>query len=131
MRPSSVDPIHDRLPADLDHSSFPSRKEAMKPLHLGALLAALSCPMLAHADLALAKEKGCLICHAIDKKIVGPSYQEVAAKRTAADTDMLVLKVLKGGGGAYGTIRMPNNRDRGVSEDDAKKLVAWVLAQKK
>jgi len=103
----------------------------MKPLHLGALIASLSCPMLAHADLALAKEKGCLSCHAVDKKVIGPSYQEVAAKRSAADTDMLVQKVLKGGGGAYGTTRMPANKERGVSEDDARKLVAWVLTQKK
>ncbi len=103
----------------------------MKPLQLGVLIASLLSPMLAHADLALAKDKGCLICHAVDKKVIGPSYQEVAAKRTAADTDMLVNKVLKGGGGAYGTTRMPANKERGVSEDDAKKLIAWVLAQKK
>jgi cytochrome c len=84
----------------------------------------------AFADLALATSKNCMACHAVDKKLVGPAYKDVAAKykgdKTAADK--LAAKVIKGGSGAWGAIPMPANPQ--VNEADAKKLVAWVLNQK-
>jgi cytochrome c len=84
----------------------------------------------AFADLALATSKNCMACHAVDKKLVGPAYKDVAAKykgdKTAADK--LAAKVIKGGSGAWGAIPMPANPQ--VNEADAKKLVAWVLSQK-
>jgi cytochrome c len=83
----------------------------------------------AHADLALATSKNCMACHAVDKKLVGPAYKDVATKykgdKTAADK--LAAKVMKGGSGAWGPVPMPANPQ--VSEADAKKLVAWVLNQ--
>ena len=95
-------------------------------LSVAALLA--SAP--AFADLALATSKNCMACHAVDKKVVGPSYKDVAVKykgdKTAADK--LATKIIKGGSGAWGAIPMPANPQ--VTEADAKKLVAWVLAQK-
>lgn len=100
----------------------------MKPLYFGMLIAALSSPVFANIELA--QKKGCLMCHAIDKALIGPPYQAVAVKYTTADTDKLVQKVLKGGGGVWGTTRMPNNRDRGVSEDEARQLVNWILGLK-
>ena len=84
----------------------------------------------AFADLALATSKNCMACHAIDKKVVGPAYKDVAAKykgdKTAADK--LAAKVIKGGSGSWGAVPMPANPQ--VNEADAKKLVAWILAQK-
>ncbi len=84
----------------------------------------------ASADEALAKAKNCMSCHSIDKKIVGPSYKDVA-KKYAGQADAaakLEAKVKKGGSGVWGTIPMPPNA--AVSDADIKKLVAWVLATK-
>ena len=69
-------------------------------------------------------------CHALDKKVVGPSYKDVA-KKYAGQADAaakLEAKVKKGGSGAWGTVPMPPNP--AVSDADIKKLVAWVLAAK-
>jgi cytochrome c len=84
----------------------------------------------AFADLALATSKNCMACHAVDKKVVGPSYKDVAVKYKGDKTavDKLATKIIKGGSGAWGAIPMPANPQ--VTEADAKKLVAWVLAQK-
>ena len=83
----------------------------------------------AQADEALAKAKGCMACHAVDKKLVGPGYKEVAAKYKgdAKAPAMLAAKVKAGGKGTWGAVPMPPNN---VTEDEAKKLVAWVLSQK-
>ena len=84
----------------------------------------------AMADLQLATTKNCMACHAVDKKLVGPSYKEVAAKYAgqADAAGKLEGKVLKGGSGVWGPVPMPSNTQ--VSADEAKKLVAWILAQK-
>lgn len=84
----------------------------------------------ASADEALAKAKNCMSCHAMDKKVVGPSYKDVA-KKYAGKADaaaMLEGKVKKGGSGAWGTVPMPPNP--AISDADIKKLVAWILAIK-
>jgi sulfite dehydrogenase len=70
---------------------------------------------------------GCTGCHALDKRVVGPSFREVAAKYSAAATNQLVRKVRQGGQGAWGSVPMPPNP--GLSETDAATLVAWVLQQ--
>jgi len=97
---------------------------------LFALLAATLVTLPALADQALATSKNCMACHALDKKLVGPAYKDVAAKykgdKSAADK--LAAKVMKGGVGAWGQIPMPANPQ--VSEAEAKKLVAWVMSQK-
>ena len=84
----------------------------------------------AQADEALAKSKGCLACHAVDKKLVGPSYKDVAKKYAGDKTAeaKLVDKVKKGGSGVWGPVPMPPNA--AVSDDDLHKLVKWVLSQK-
>ena len=84
----------------------------------------------AFADEALAKSKNCMACHAVDKKVVGPAYKDVAKKYAgdAKATDMLATKIIKGGSGVWGPIPMPANAQ--VSEADAKKLVAWIMAMK-
>jgi cytochrome c len=81
------------------------------------------------ADQALATAKNCMTCHAIDKKLVGPSYKEVAAKYAGQNVvDKLAVKIMKGGSGVYGPVPMPANTQ--VNEAEAKKLAAWVLSLK-
>ena len=93
-----------------------------------AATAVVSAPAL--ADEALAKAKNCMACHAIDKKLVGPAYKDVAKKYAgdAKAVDMLATKIRKGGSGVWGTIPMPPNPQ--VNEADAKKLAAGVLSLK-
>lgn len=81
------------------------------------------------ADEALAKAKNCTTCHANDKKLIGPSYKDVAAKYKAADVPMLVDKVLNGGSGVWGAVPMTPNKAT-VSKEEAEKLVKWVLTIK-
>ena len=85
---------------------------------------------LADAGADLAKGKNCLACHAVDKKVVGPAYKDVAAKYKGDKTAeaKLIEKVQKGGTGVWGQIPMPPNPQ--VSPAEAKTLVAWVLSQK-
>ena len=82
------------------------------------------------ADMALATAKNCMACHAVDKKLVGPSYKDVAAKYTGQQdaVEKLSAKVIKGGSGVWGPIPMPANAQ--VTPDEAKKLVAWIMTQK-
>jgi len=79
---------------------------------------------------ALAKTHNCLACHGIDKKIVGPAYQEVAKKYKGdkGAEDKLFHKVKTGGSGVWGPIPMPANAPK-VNDADIKILVEWVLAQ--
>ena len=99
-----------------------------RALLIMAAVAAISAPAM--ADEALAKSKNCMACHAVDKKLVGPAYKDVAKKYAgnAKAADMLATKVIKGGSGVWGAIPMPANTQ--VSEAEAKKLVAWVLSRK-
>lgn len=92
---------------------------------LGTLVAL---PAVASPDLA--QKKNCMACHAVDKKLVGPSFKDVAAKY-AADKDAaaaLATKIQKGGVGAWGQIPMPANPQ--VSDAEAKQLATWVLGTK-
>ena len=93
-----------------------------------AALGALAAPAM--ADQALASAKNCMACHAAEKKLVGPSYKEVAVRYSNQKdaVDRLAVKIIKGGAGVWGPVPMPANAQ--VSEADAKKLAAWVLTQK-
>jgi len=84
----------------------------------------------AFASQELAQKKNCMACHAVDKKLIGPAYKDVAAKYAGQKdaVDKLAQKVLKGGSGAWGAVPMPANPQ--VSEAEAKELVAWVLKAK-
>lgn len=97
---------------------------------LFALLAAFAASAPVHADQALATSKNCMACHAMDKKLVGPAYKEVATKYAGQKdaADKLAGKIMKGGTGIWGSIPMPPNPQ--VNDADAKKLAAWILAAK-
>ena len=93
-----------------------------------AASAVVAAPAFASADLA--QKKNCMACHAIDKKLVGPAYKDVAAKY-ASQKDAaakLAEKIQKGGVGVWGQVPMPANPQ--VSADEAKTLAAWVLTVK-
>ena len=99
-----------------------------KALLFLSLSAGLAAPAL--ADLQLAQSKNCMACHAVDKKVIGPSFKDVAAKYKddKGAVDMLAGKILKGGSGVWGPVPMPANTQ--VSDAEAKKLAAWVLQAK-
>jgi cytochrome c len=82
------------------------------------------------ADQALATSKACMACHAVDKKVVGPAFKDVARKyaNTKDAPGALAIKIVKGSSGVWGAVPMPANAQ--VSEADAKKLAAWVLSLK-
>lgn len=98
------------------------------PIALAAAVCAMAAP--ASASLELAKKDRCLTCHAVDKKMMGPSFKDIAAKyKGQADAPAkLAIKVKKGGTGVWGKVPMPPNA--AASEDDVKTLVAWILATK-
>lgn len=92
------------------------------------LSVAVSTPV--RADAELIKAKNCTACHAVDKKLIGPSYKDVAAKY-AGDKDAqakLAKKIRDGGTGVWGQIPMPANPQ--VSAEEGTKLAAWILEQK-
>ena len=95
---------------------------------LGTAGLALALPSYASEELA--KKHNCLACHTIDKKVVGPSYKEVAAKyRSDPGAEAKLFdKVKKGGQGVWGQIPMPPNA--AVPDADIRALVKWILSQK-
>jgi cytochrome c len=97
----------------------------MKKLTLCALFALATTGAWANADLA--KKNNCLACHAADKKVVGPSYQDVAKKYAGqADADNALAKSIKAGGsGKWGPVPMPPQAQ--LSDADAKALAVWIL----
>ena len=100
----------------------------MKAVYVAMMAAGVVMAGQVQADEALAKAKNCMACHAVDKKLVGPAYKEVAAKYKGdkAAEAKLVDKVKKGGVGVWGQIPMPANAQ--VSDADAKTLVKWILS---
>jgi len=95
-----------------------------------ALLTTVAVATPALANLALATSKNCMACHAVDKKLVGPAYKDVAAKYAGQKdaVDKLAVKIMKGGSGVWGPVPMPANTQ--VNEAEAKQLAAWVLSLK-
>jgi len=104
-----------------------------KWLLVPAAAAALLISGQASADLALAKKSGCLACHGVDKKIVGPAWKDVAAKYKgdAGARDRMISKVKKGGKGNWtkitGGAPMPPYSPR-VSDENIGKLVDFIMA---
>ncbi|RZI84681.1 MAG: c-type cytochrome [Rubrivivax sp.] len=81
---------------------------------------------------ALVNAKGCVACHDVSTKKVGPAYRDVANKYAGQKdaVEKLTAKVLNGGSGVWGPVAMPPNKAMGVSEAEAKQLVIWVLSLK-
>jgi len=71
----------------------------------------------------------CLACHSIDERMIGPSYTEIAAKYSEKDIEMLASKIIDGGSGVWGDVPMQAHPQ--FSKEDAKKMVEYILKQKK
>jgi cytochrome c len=98
-----------------------------KLIAVAALAAVFAAPAFANQELA--QKKNCMTCHALDKKLVGPAYKDVAAKY-AKDKDAvkkLSEKIIKGGSGVWGPVPMPANA---VTPAEAETLAKWVLTVK-
>ena len=99
---------------------------------VAAILGAMACTLAApsQASEQLAKKHNCLACHTVDKKVVGPSYKEVAAKyrNDKGAEARLFEKVKNGGTGVWGPVPMPPNA--AVPDADIRALVKWILSQK-
>ena len=105
-------------------------------MKIAAALVAISTLFVASVAVAdeledMMKKNGCSACHAEDKKVIGPSYKDVAAKYKgdAGAVAKLSEKVKKGGSGVWGPIPMPPNTQ--VADADVKKMVELILALKK
>ena len=98
----------------------------MKVLSIAiALTAAVSTP--AFANLALAQKNACMACHAVDKKLVGPSYQDISKKYAGKmDAAALAKSIKAGGSGKWGPVPMP--AQAALSDADALTLAKWILA---
>lgn len=90
-------------------------------------LLALTAPAIASQELAA--KNNCLACHAVDKKLVGPSFKSVSEryKGDATAQERLAKKIQKGGSGQWGAIPMPGNPK--ITDQEAKALAKWVLGQ--
>lgn len=101
------------------------------PYLLASLLAACTgfAALPARADLALATSRNCMACHAVERKVVGPSYKSVAAKYAGQNvTERLAGKIMKGGAGVWGPVPMPANSQ--VTDTEAHRLANWILGLK-
>ncbi len=101
------------------------------PLALTATAALISSPSWAvdaAAAKALASKSACMACHAVDRKLVGPSYKDVAAKHQGqADAlEKVAARIKSGGSGMYGPVPMPAQPN--LKDDELKLLAAWILA---
>lgn len=102
-----------------------------KLIFCAALLHFFSSPVHAAIDdakaFAIAKQNACLGCHAINKKVVGPSFQDVAKKyaNNSEANSFLKNKIIKGGSGSWGVVPMPGNSK--LNDQDLSLMVSWIL----
>lgn len=89
------------------------------------ILVSVSAPSFASREIA--SKNACMGCHAIERKVVGPSYKDIAAKYKGQPdaVDKLVKKVRVGGGGVWGAVPMPGNSR--ISDADSKTVIVWIL----
>lgn len=98
----------------------------LRTISVLATMAILSQPVMANKDLAA--KSGCMTCHQVDKKLVGPAYQEVATryKGQSDAVQKLSTKIKAGGKDAWGPVPMPPNPN--VNDADISTLVKWILS---
>lgn len=77
----------------------------------------------------LINNAGCLTCHKVDETLVGPSYNEIAAKYTEQDIEVMASRIIEGSTGVWGS--MPMSPHPGLSKDNAKKMVEYIMTLKK
>ena len=99
------------------------------PFVLAALLATVASGSALADPAAAAQKAGCMACHSMDKKLVGPSFKDIAAKYKGQGDAVAKLsdKVRKGGSGVWGPIPMPPNPEAKIGDADLKDVVGWLL----
>jgi cytochrome c len=111
----------------------PNRRSRLLPCVLAAqLLLGLSVAPAALASQHLHMKSGCVACHMVDRKLVGPSYKEIAVKyKGRADAiPYLSQRVRKGGPGNWGKVPMAANDVSRLNDKELKELLTWILATK-
>jgi len=97
---------------------------------IAAGIAMATVQQVAQADdaAALLRKNACMSCHAVDHKVIGPSYADIASKYKSDPEAVakLMRKVKEGGGGVWGAAKMPPHPK--LSDDDLKTMVTWILA---
>lgn len=78
---------------------------------------------------SLIEASDCMACHNADERLIGPSYKEIAAKYSEKDLEILASKIIEGGSGNWGSVPMQPHPQ--ISKEDAKKMVEYILKQKK
>lgn len=78
---------------------------------------------------SLIEASDCMACHNADERLIGPSYKEIAAKYSEKDIEILASKIIEGGSGVWGSVPMQPHPQ--ISKEDAKKMVEYILSQKK
>ena len=100
----------------------------MRTFYLAAIASCLAAAPAVHASEALAQKGGCAGCHAKDRKMVGPAFQEIAAKYKGQDVvPTLMQKVRTGGKGSFGPIPMAPNPPEKINDADLKEAVEYIL----
>lgn len=99
----------------------------MKRSLLLCLLMSIGVSNIALADANLARSKNCMACHAVNNKVLGPAFKDIAAryKGQKGAEDKLAQKIVKGGSGTWGAVPMPANTQ--VSDAEAHQLVQWIM----
>lgn len=92
------------------------------------LIAGFMTAGVAHANADLARSKNCMACHAVDRKLVGPSFKDVAGRYSEKDIAHIAGVIQRGGSGRWGAIPMPGNAS--ITPQEAEALARWVLEQK-
>jgi cytochrome c len=101
-------------------------KRLLSVVSLGVLYSALSTPVFATEQLM--EKKGCISCHRVDQKLIGPAFKAIAAKYKGTDARAeLFEKVREGGEGVWGDMPMPPNEPSKVSDEDLKTIIDWIL----
>ena len=85
-----------------------------------------STPVDGAAATALAQRNACMACHAVDRRMVGPAYRDVATKYKGMDVAKLAASIRAGGAGKWGPVPMPAQPN--LSDENARILAAWILA---
>lgn len=101
------------------------------PSLLTAMLAgSIAAPSLAADPQTAMNSAACTTCHALDKKMLGPAFKDVAAKYKGQDVNQQLFdKVRKGGKGSFGKVPMPPNGKAAISDDDLKEVIKFILKQ--
>ncbi len=107
------------------HGNLADQNRRIGPVR-GQVTAASVSPEVTSSPSALAESAGCLGCHAVSTRVVGPSFHEIADKyKGKAASAPLIEKVRKGGEGVWGDVAMPPQED--IKDEDLKKLISWIL----